>query len=243
MAGALGAGDIRGCQALEVATVALMHSPLVGPSTWAAVADELARLGHQVVVPDLRHAVESEGTIDSVVAAAVEQLPITEFVLVGHSGSGVLLPHFGEQAHADVGGFVFVDAHLPPTRGSQPIADEGFREFLGDLASDGRLPPWSTWWGSETMAELVPDELIRHELSSEMPRVPLAYFDEQVTGASTWREQPCSYVRLSALYEDQARMASDMGWPIERFSAGHLHMVVNPTAVTRAILNVLATAG
>lgn len=226
-----------------MATVALMHSPLVGPSTWAAVADELAALGHRVVVPDLRHAAETEGTIDAVVAAAAEQLPITDFVLVGHSGSGVLLPRIGEQAHAPIAGFVFVDAHLPPTQGAQPIADEDFRELLDVLASDGRLPPWSTWWGPETMAGLVPDELLRNQLCSEMPRVPLAYFDEQVMGASTWREQPCGYVRLSSLYEEQAQMASDMGWPIERFSAGHLHMVVDPTAVAGAILNVLTAAG
>jgi hypothetical protein len=36
-----------------MATVALIHSPLVGPATWAPVAAELRRLGAEVVVPDL----------------------------------------------------------------------------------------------------------------------------------------------------------------------------------------------
>lgn len=225
-----------------MATVALVHSPLVGPSTWAGVADVLTSLGQQVVVPDLRHAAETEGTIDAVVAAAIEQFPITNLILVGHSGSGVLLPHIGEEARVPVAGFVFVDAHLPPTQGAQPIADEDFREFLDVLASDGRLPPWSTWWGPETMTGLVPDQLLRNQVCAEMPSVPLAYFDEQVMGASTWSEYPCGYVRLSSLYEDQARRADERGWPIERFSAGHLHMVVDPRAVAEAILNVLTAA-
>ncbi|MFD2353633.1 hypothetical protein ACFSTC_36840 [Nonomuraea ferruginea] len=34
-------------------TFVLVHSPSVGPSTWAPVAQALERRGHQAVVPDL----------------------------------------------------------------------------------------------------------------------------------------------------------------------------------------------
>lgn len=220
-------------------TIALVHSPLVGPSSWAGVAEALERTGVDVVVPDVRHAAEVGGTVAAVVAAAVQQMPSSEVVLVGHSGSGVLLPLIAESAGVPVAQFVFVDAHLPPTEGTRPLVDEEFRKFLDELSTDGRLPQWSTWWGADAMAALVPDEAHRSELCEEMPQVPLSYFDEEVDAVSGWADRPCGYVRLSVLYEEQAATATKMGWPVERLSAGHLHAVVDPQAVSSAIRRVL----
>lgn len=36
----------------------LVHSPLVGPSTWHATAEQLRELGHDVVTPSLLEAVQ-----------------------------------------------------------------------------------------------------------------------------------------------------------------------------------------
>lgn len=191
------------------------------------------------MVPDVRRAAEAGGTVNAVVASASEQLPSSELVLVGHSGSGVLLPLIADAAAAPVTCFVFVDAHLPPTHGTQPLADADFREFLDALTTDGRLPRWSTWWGVDAMAALVPDERLRDDLCDEMPRVPLSYFGDEVHAVSGWMERPCGYVQLSAGYEDQATNAAAMGWPVERFSAGHLHTVVDPQAVASAIRRVV----
>jgi hypothetical protein len=44
----------------RVPAFALIHSPLVGPVTWSAVADELSRRQVGVVVPDLGAPVETE---------------------------------------------------------------------------------------------------------------------------------------------------------------------------------------
>ena len=73
----------------------LIHSPLLGPRTWAPVARELGIRGHRAIVPSLlglahapwpqwRHVPESVRA-----AAANVSDPI---VLVGHSGAGPLLP-------------------------------------------------------------------------------------------------------------------------------------------------------
>ena len=221
-------------------SIALVHSPLLGPSSWTRVAEELGRAGDTVVVPDLRHAVETDGTVAAVVATAVEQLPRSELALVGHSGAGVLLPLISRAMGVPAVSFVFVDAHLPSIEGARPIVEEDFRAFLGALATDGRLPRWSTWWGADAMASLVPDEALRSELCAEMPQVPLSYFDGRVDEVSGWADRPCGYVRLSQLYEDQAARATEMGWPVERLAAGHLHAVVDPHAVTSALRRVHA---
>jgi hypothetical protein len=70
----------------------LVHSPVVGPTTWRWVADEL-RAGHDVVVPDLRHAAAG-GDVNSVIVAAAAAVPPEwlDVIAVGHSGAGVVLP-------------------------------------------------------------------------------------------------------------------------------------------------------
>ena len=99
----------------------LIHSPVVGPSTWSLVGRELIRRGQEVTLPSLqaiataqaprgwRHAVEAvraelEGSSDSV-------------ILVGHSGAGPLLPVIGGGISCPVTAYVFVDAGLPPLSG------------------------------------------------------------------------------------------------------------------------------
>jgi len=123
-----------------VPAFALLHSPLVGPSTWTAVADHLRQAGLTAVVPDLRAAAETRGTINAVVASAAEQVPRAEVVLVGHSGSGPLLPLVAQQVGDAITGLVFVDAQLPPTRQAVTLADAELREVRQRAAPiDGQL--------------------------------------------------------------------------------------------------------
>ena len=56
---------------------------------------------------------------------------------------------------------VFVDAGLP-TDGPDPFLDR-----LRDIAEDGLLPPWSTWFGPDVMATLVPDPTRRAEIEAD----------------------------------------------------------------------------
>ncbi|HUF33453.1 MAG TPA: alpha/beta fold hydrolase [Acidimicrobiales bacterium] len=218
--------------------VVLIHSPLVGPSSWHRVAEELNNRGREATVPDLRGAAEKQATIAAIADSAARQIPDSELVLVGHSGAGMLLPAIAHRVSTPVTAFCFVDAHLPPRKGEVPLADPAFFGFLSSISSQGRLPPWSSWWGPETMEALVPDPAVRAQLTEEMPSLSLDYFLQEIHAVERW-PATCGYVRLSASYEPSASEAEELGWPVERFSAGHLHGVVDPASVAAAVLDVL----
>ena len=38
--------------------------------------------------------------------------------------------------------------------------------------SEGLLPPWHEWWPAEALEQLLPDELLRRQVVTEIPRVP-----------------------------------------------------------------------
>jgi hypothetical protein len=102
-----------------VPAFALIHSPLVGPVTWSAVADELSRRQVGVVVPDLGAPVESETGPHwkrhvALAARAIATVPAAaSVVLVGHSGAGALLPAIRDAMDRACAGYIFVDAGLP----------------------------------------------------------------------------------------------------------------------------------
>jgi pimeloyl-ACP methyl ester carboxylesterase len=223
------------------AVYVLIHSPVVGPGTWAPVARELERDGRQAVVPSLlgvagappphwRHCPEA-------VRAATERVT-SPVVLVGHSGAGPLLPAIAEALPGEVAALIFVDAFLPPARGRAPLGPSGFMQQLRALQRGGVLPPWHSWFGEDGIRELVPDERLRSQLEREMPRLPLAYFEASVPMPEGWSERPCGYVLLSPdPYAGSAAEARGRGWPVvEIGGAHHLSLVTDPTRVTEAIL-------
>src|SRR3970040_2441388 len=126
-------------------TFALIHSPLVGRSTWARVANDLRRRGVETIVPALpdsalltppywKHHVEA-------VARAVESAQ-HHLILVGHSGAGPLLPAVREPGHPPAAPYLFVGAGLQRAGASRldlfepREAAEQFRQS----ASHGLLP-------------------------------------------------------------------------------------------------------
>jgi hypothetical protein len=75
----------------------LIHSPIVGPSTWEPVAKHLRIQGYHVLVPNLLQGEKAHILYWEQHAQAVQQAlkPIPEaqpLVLIGHSGAGPLLP-------------------------------------------------------------------------------------------------------------------------------------------------------
>ena len=224
------------------AVFVLVHSPLVGPTAWSRVARELKRRQRQAVVPSLLGLAGAEApqwrhAPDAVRAAtASTKGPI---VLVGHSGAGVLLPIVADTLTAEVAALVFVDSFLPRTGGRLHLAPPGFMSQLRPLATDGVLPPWSKWFGEETMRELVPDDRSRAALEAEMPRLPLSYFDAIVPLPAGWEAHPCAYLLLSDdPYGESAAEARDRGWAVVEIpGAGHLAMATEPEAVTDALLD------
>lgn len=213
--------------------IVLVHSPLVGPSTWRSVATELRNLGASVVVPDIREGAE-RGELSAMVDIAVSSVGgATEVSLVAHSGAGILLPLIAA-GFASPSSLCFVDAGLPEAEGdTTPSRDFLFR--LRELAVDGVLPKWSSWWGPEIMAGLVPDVERRREIELEQPTVPLVLYETSVQIPMGWRELPCSYILLSEGYQADAELAESLGWPVATLAGGHLDIVNNPVQIAEQI--------
>src|SRR5512138_862546 len=102
----------------------LIHSPLVGVSTWQGVAHELQAEGLAVAVPDLYDTDDSSVAYWQQHAASVQQalksVPGEQrLILVGHSGAGPLLPVIRQQLPQPIAAYMFADAGLPQAGASR----------------------------------------------------------------------------------------------------------------------------
>src|SRR6478672_7913094 len=103
------------------AAFVLVHSPLVGPTTWRPTADVLRAGGARVVVPALTPPVDAAPPWWRVAAlevvASVADLPDDQpLVVVGHSAAGPRVPaiaHRLAEAGHPVAAHVLVDAGMP----------------------------------------------------------------------------------------------------------------------------------
>lgn len=226
----------------------LIHSPLVGAATWAPVAAELHRQGQHVVVPDLSPALST--TVDhasrqaELVASAVRRGPV---VLVAHSGAGPLLPLIADrllQQRISVAASVFVDAGLPhPGQSRIEVLPAPAVGQLQEMAVDGWLPPWTSWWSPEQLLAILPDERVRNRLIETCPRLPSSLFSELLPNLDEKQLGICSYVRLSSAYDDVAARAEGAGWPVRRIDAHHLAIVTAPQQIAEAVLALVKPAG
>lgn len=225
----------------------LVHSPLLGPTSWSPVASALKERDREVLVPPLLGIAEApparwRRAVDAVRAGA--SAIAGPAVLVGHSGAGPLLPSIADALPAEVAALIFVDASVPPTSGVAPLVPPGFLDQLRVISADGVLPRWSSWFGEETMGELVPDAALRDALEQEMPRLPLAYFEEGVPLPERWAERPCAFLQLTEAYRESAADARGWGWPAREISGvQHLAPVTDPIDVTDALLGLEGELG
>lgn len=219
----------------------LVHSPLVGPTTWSLVADTLQRQGFETIVPTLgsvnpalpyweQHATE--------VAEALKSVSLgVPLILVGHSGAGPLLPAIRQLAQRDVAAYIFVDAGIPVNGRSQlDLMALESPEFAGQfreaLESGERFPTWST----EDLQGIIPDETFRNRIVNELQPRSLDYFNEPLPVFDGWPDAPCAYIQFTATYEVFAERARNEGWAVHRIGAGHFHMLVDPEGVTTVLL-------
>ena len=136
-------------------TLVLLHSPLVGPLTWRAVAARLPG----AVTPDLSGAVTHASIAERVAARLEDDGPV---VLVGHSGAGPLLPRIARTVRQPVAALIYVDSVLPhPGQSWIQNAPADLVDHLRGLARDGVLPPWNEWFDPAALAELLPDDEMR----------------------------------------------------------------------------------
>jgi SAM-dependent methyltransferase len=217
------------------AAVVLVHSPLVGPSTWHGVAKELTDAGYDTAVPDLSGAHENQ----AIIAAVVDQVPRDrDIVLIGHSRAGPLLPAIAD-ALGRVRSIVYVDARLP--RPGVSWVDDAPPELVEHIRStvdaDNTVARWPDWWPPEELPLIVPDEGQREALLRESPRLPWSFFTEPQPPA-TWRG-PESYLLLSEPYDDAAEAMRAAGHPVLELASDHLAPLTRPAEVATALCQLL----
>ncbi|WP_345520837.1 hypothetical protein [Nocardioides conyzicola] len=196
-------------------------SPLLGPATWAPVADLLG--GRVAAVGD-----------------AIET-PDGEVVLVVHSNAGLHAPRLAAQLEARA--TVYVDAALPGDGPDTTLAPPRFLAFLETMVDDdGLLPPWTQWWGDE-VDDLFPDVETRAAVEAEQPRLPLSYFTSRVSVPTGWAERPSGYLAFGDTYAEELALARSHGWPVTVLPGRHLHQLVDPVAVAAAVADLAARAG
>ncbi|MEU0558764.1 alpha/beta hydrolase [Dactylosporangium sp. NPDC006015] len=207
----------------------LVHSPLLGPASWAPVAALL-----DAAVPALHEMPPSGQAIVERVVASAGEGPV---ILVAHSNAGYFMPAVVGAMPRRVAACVFVDASLPARTGpTTGIVAPGALDRLRDRVVDGLLPPWTTWWPGADFAELVPDPLIRRAVEAEQPRIPLWYYEQRLPVPAGWDAVPCGYLRFSAHYAPAAAQAEDRGWLVEHLPGQHLHQLVDPRAVADRLI-------
>ncbi len=231
-------------------TYVLLHSPLVGPASWAPVQEELHLLGFRAVAPLVQERRDpSEGAVTcwrAYVDAAVEaitDLGADDVVLVPHSGAGALAAVIADMSVVPVSSIVFVDATLPNdgwTRLDEMEAhDAEFARGVRAALEDGaRFPDWT----SDQLAALIPDQVRRDTMLAEVQPRALDFFTEPIP-APNWppdgmdpASPRCSYLHFSPPYAHAARAAEDLGWQVGHIDAGHFHALVNPEVVAAVIV-------
>lgn len=224
--------------------IVLVHSPICGPFSWELVADELRRAGREVLVPPVEASEDlaqpfwrqhARGAAEAIATLPPSARP----VLVGHSGSGVLLPPIRELSGRPAAAYVFTDAALPndrlPRKGSE---DSPFAHQLRDIyGKGGRYPNW-------TARDLgIPDEERCQRVVAEQRPQPLAFWDEYVPVFDGWPDAPCVYLHFSDSYDAYGAEALSRGWPYLRIQGRHFLPVIDPPGVAEGILQLLAEAG
>ncbi len=229
---------------LATIVVLLVHSPLVGPTTWAPVADALRTAGYEVIVPRLDSPPGIEGNYWNrharIVAESVRAVPKDRaIILVGHSGAGPLLPAVSAALHRKVAGYIFFDAGLPRDGASRlDLFDTaGERQEFRAAAVNGILPKWT----DDDLRSSITDDALRRVFVAELPALPLAVYEEPLPVFKGWPDAPCGYVRTSATYDPFLETARKKGWPVSRVDGGHFYMLNEP-ARAAAILKDMVKA-
>lgn len=111
-------------------TLVLLHSPLLGPRSWAPVATELAAADHQVAVPSLLGIARGEPpfwprVVDAVGAHLRGSAPGRPVILVAHSNVGFFVPLLARGLES---GATFYHSVSPPSEPDR--AEEG--KWIGE---------------------------------------------------------------------------------------------------------------
>ena len=217
-----------------------VHSLLLGPLSWAPVADRLAASGASTAVPSLLAVADADPPfwprVAGTVSDAIARLPPGQPVfVVAHSNAGMLVPVVVQAARRPVAGCLFVDASLPSRAGPSAAAPPERLSFLRTTAIEGRLPQWTTWWDESDVAPMFPDAQTRSAVSAEQPRLPLSYYEQRIPAPAGWDDRPCGYLLFGPPYDRMADDARERGWDVDQLPGRHLHQLVDPDGVCARI--------
>ncbi len=222
----------------------LIHSPLVGPYTWALVAEELRQRGYPVVVPELSSPAKASQPYwqlhAQAVVEALQEIPAElPLLLVAHSGAGPILPAIKMAMRNPVAGYIFADAGWPEDGKSRldvvgdPLQVERFRRSMqGEF-----LPVWS----DAELREVIPDDEIRRSFVCELRPLPLAVYVEPLPVFAGFPDAPCGYLRFgpNPAYDHSAWQALQHGCKQIRLEGTHFHMLVKPVEVAEALIQLV----
>lgn len=216
----------------------LLHSPLVGPSTWQPIAPLLRQRGFEIALVDFVPAMTGNPPYYErlVSAAALASDHASKNILVVHSGAGSLVPAIAKRA--SVAGAIFVDALMPHPRQSWfETIPPSLKVGLTRLAHDDRVPPWHRWWPDGTIRSLFVDETSYVRFVSELREIPLAYLDEPAPDCALGDDFIGAYLQLGAGNAAEASVAERLGWPVKRLALHHLALLTHPEDVAGGIAN------
>ena len=214
----------------------LLHSPLLGPYCWQAVARLLRSRGHVVETPAWPRlstlGADCYAALANGVAAGIDHGDPP--IVLAHSGAGALLPSVAALSKTPLRGAIFCDAILPHPGLSW--FDTAPPQLAADLrigAEDGFLPSWDRWWPPGALERLVPDADVRAALVAELEPIPIDYFEELAPELEL--TAPQAFLQLSGAYADEARIAGRKGWPVMSLPLHHLAMLTHAEAVATAL--------
>lgn len=218
-------------------TLVLVHSPFVGASAWALVAE----MFEDAVVPALRlDAARAYSDFAQTVADAVPSA--RDAVIVVHSGAGSLAGAIAAALGLRARGVVFVDAKFPhPGRSWLSTVPEDPQTRLLAGVREGALPRWDQWFPPGVLKALIPDEAMLATFVAGLPRVPLVYAEALAPDIAL--KCDAAYVRLSEAYESEAQTAERLNWPVVRDVSHHLAMLTDPARVAALLRMVVQRMG
>ncbi len=220
----------------------LIHSPLVGPTSWWPVADQLRAQQIAAVVPSLRDEERDQRPYwqqhARSVAHELAAIPADQpLMLVGHSGAGPLLPAIRQLLPQPIAGYIFVDAGLPLAGASRLdlLATESSTfatELRQHLEAGAAFPTWS----DADLHSVIPNPHHRRQLLAELRPRGLPFFAEPIPVFDGWPDAPCAYIHLSATYDGYAMQAHLAKWPVYTIEADHFHMLVAPEVIANLLV-------
>lgn len=225
-------------------TLRFIHSPFVGPGSWQQVANELAGYGWAVETPSLTEAFSGQEPYMPRLAEAIWSGSGADggTVLIAHSGAGALIPSALAVAPAEA--VILVDAVVARPGVSWRLeAPAELTERLDAFTDCGLLPEWHRWFSARLLRELLPDDEMCEDFIDELPRVPASFLDEVVPDVAAWLPARGAYLQLSEAYDEDARLASDLGFAVRYAMTDHLAIMTRPEEIAEVLQSLLEELG